>query len=528
MISASTTPAARPAGNRDGPTRLTATNPSPIEPAAPDVPSRASTRRTALRIFFTCWIVFALHFATNAYREVYLAMAIGDHFSFSVAEYLGLHADVFEMPGRGAFIAGNPGGSMFGAVPYLAARPVIDFLVDRVMAKRKATNAQPPPYDSPWPAAREFHRRAFERGLDVRLGLGMAAMQALGMAPLSAAAVTVMFFVLLVRTGSRSNAIWLALLYAFATPVFYRTAQLNHNLMVAHLALFAWVLLWRPWDDPEAPKRPRYLLAGFLCGWAVVCDFTGIVVVAALGIYGLLRRNALPAYAKSPWDAARFIAGVAAAGTVLLAYQWICFGHPLRPAQHYMPTPAHGYRSLVFPQGKLLFQTAFDLRFGLFTSAPLLLLAFVPVLLRGQRIVERRETRLILAFAAAMFLFCCSIEYGYLQFNTGVRYVVPAVPFLFLLAANVLLRMPRLPAVLTGILATYWCWCLSMYREVEIGLGVLEGPIRITLEGFRLPWLMTLQRMGYAPAHATPLALLAICGAVIWAIWRVPATRPND
>ena len=480
----------------------------------------------AWRIFFTCWIVFALHFATNAYREVYLAMAIGDHFSFSVAEYLGLHADVFEMPGRGAFIAGNPGSSMFGAVPYLAARPVIDAVVERVMAQRKATNAQPPPYDSPWPAAREFHRRAFERGLDVRLGLGMAATQALGMAPLSAAAVTVMFYVLLVRTGSRPAATWLALLYAFATPVFYRTAQLNHNLMVAHLALFAWVLLWRPWDDPAAaPKRPRYGLAGFLCGWAVVCDFTGIVVVAVLGIYGLLRRNALPAHAKSPWDAARFIAGVTAAGTVLLAYQWICFGHPLHPAQHYMPAPAHGYRSLVFPQAKLLFQTAFDLRFGLFTSAPLLLLAFVPVWIRGRRIVEPRETRLILALAAAMFLFCCSIEYGYLQFNTGVRYVLPAVPFLFLLAANVLLRMPRLPAVLTGILATYWCWCLSMYREVEVGLGVLEGPIRVTLEGFRLPWLTTLQRMGYAPAHATPLALFAICGAVIWAIWFVPASR---
>jgi hypothetical protein len=31
--------------------------------------------------------------------------------------------------------------------------------------------------------------------------------------------------------------------------------------------------------------------------------------------------------------------------------------------------------------------------------------------------------------------------------------------------------------------------------------------------------------MGYAPAHATPLALFVICGAVVWAIWCVPASR---
>lgn len=522
------TPLARPAKDE---VKLEATT-APQSPAtsahtATELSKRPGTPGTGWRLFFTCWIVFALHFATNAYREVYLAMSIGDRLSFSADEYVGLHIDVFEMPGRGAYIAGNPGGSMLGALPYALARPVIDPIVRHVTERRQATGAQPPPFDSPWPAAKEFHRKAFERGLDVKLALGMASMQALGMAPLSAAGVALMYHLLRVRTGSPRAALLLALLFAFATPVFYRTAQLNHNLMVAHFAFFAFAVLYRPWDDPARPQRPRYFLAGLLCGWTVVLDFSGIVTVAVLGLYGLYRRTSLPADARSPWDAAHFTAGVAVAGSILMGYHWVCFGHPLYPAQHYMPPPPHGYRSLVFPQPELLLRTAFDLRYGLFTSAPLLLLAFVPLWLRDWRIAGRHELFLVLAFTAGMFLFCCSIEYGYMQFNTGVRYIVPVVPFLFLLVADVLLRMPPLPAVLIGIAATYWSWCLSMYREVEIGFGVLEAPVRITLEGFRLPWLSTLQKMNYVPATATPLALFAVVAAIIWAIWRVPLRSPR-
>jgi hypothetical protein len=66
-----------------------------------------------------------------------------------------------------------------------------------------------------------------------------------------------------------------------------------------------------------------------------------------------------------------------------------------------------------------------------------------------------------------------------------------------------------------------------MYREVELGFGVLEGPVRISLEGFRLPWLTTLQKLNYVPSNATPLALFLIAAAVIWAIWRVPVGHPR-
>jgi len=55
------------------------------------------TRRTvALKLGFSCWLIYTLHFATNMVRENYLALAIGDHFSFRLHEYANLHDDIFE------------------------------------------------------------------------------------------------------------------------------------------------------------------------------------------------------------------------------------------------------------------------------------------------------------------------------------------------------------------------------------------------------------------------------------------------
>jgi dolichyl-phosphate-mannose--protein O-mannosyl transferase len=150
--------------------------------------------------------------------------------------------------------------------------------------------------------AQEFYRKAREQGLDVKFGLAAAVMQAFAMAPLSALSAVLMFRILVSITASVRAALWLTLLYAFATPVFYRTAQLNQNLLVGHFALFAFALLWRPWDDPRRPGRPRYLLAGLLSGWTLVLDYSGLVVIASVGLYACLRRAALPAGARSRSD----------------------------------------------------------------------------------------------------------------------------------------------------------------------------------------------------------------------------------
>ena len=502
---------------------------------------RYTNRGVAVRLFLTCWLVYGLHFSTNTVREIYPALSLGDHLSFNVSEYIGLHPDIFEIPGRGAFINSNPGSSIVGAIPYAISRPLIDRAVERTQHARAASNAtETAKYDSPWPMAREFYQRARERGYDIKFGLASAVIQGFAMAPLSALSAVVMFYIFLGLKVSARRAMWLTLLYAFATPIFYRTAQLNQNLLVSHCALFAFALLWRPWDAVDNPLRPNYFLAGLLCGFAVVLDYSGIVVPVVLGVYGLIRRASLPPASKSRWDFAFFIGGLAICAAMLMGYQWVCFGNPLYPAQRYMPATEfshYGYNGMDRPHLDLLWQTAFDLRFGLFTSAPLLLLAlWVPGWVkRNHRLIGNRETWCIVAFTVLLFLFSAANQFGRLQFNTGVRYIVPVVPFIFILVAGILLRLPKSVAIAIGIVGTYWSWCLAMYRDVELGHGVFESLRHITLEGLRLPWLTTLERMGYVAPGAAVLPVLVLMLAIVWTVWRIgqhkdssrtaPATR---
>ena len=450
-------------------------------------------------------------------------MSLGDHLSFDVSAYVGLHPDIFELPGRGAFINNNPGASILGAVPYALARPLIDRVVARVQRARASMPDDERQYNTIYPLTQEFFRQARARGLDVKLGLAAGVMQAFLMAPLSALSAVVMFYLLLSLTQSVRTATFLALLYAFATPVFYRTAQLNHNLLVSHCALFAFALLWRPWAT-TAPPRPSWSLwAGLLAGWAVVLDYSGLVVVGALGCYVVARSLWQPREQRRPGDVVRFAAGVSLSLVVLLAYQWLAFGHPLYPAQSYMPAVAftdQGYRGMTWPQADLLWLTAFDIRYGLFTSAPLLLLAlWVPLWLRRPtRWLGRRELLLVALMTAGFFLFTAANQYSRLQFNSGVRHVVPVSPFVFLLAANVLVYLPRPWAVIFSLGGAYWSWCLAMYRDVEQGWGVFESLIHVSLEGPRLPWLTTLERMGYL-SGSWSLFLLLAAAFVIAALW---------
>lgn len=488
--------------------------------------SRFTKRGIAVRVFITCWLVFGLHFATNTVREIYPALSLGDHLSFDVSEYAGLHPDIFEMEGRGAFINNNPGASIIGAIPYALVRPVSDRIVARVHAARaNGPQAAPIQFDTIYPLAQEFYQRSRERGFDVKFGIAAAVTVGLAMAPISALGAVVMFWIFSALTGRERLSAVLALLYAFSTPIFFRTAQLNQNVLIANFALFAFALLWRPGSKQGEAKQPFYFLAGLCTGWTVVLDYSGLVAVLALSGYALAQWLSTQGAERPVSDLARFAAGVALCGVVMMAYQWAAFGHPILPAQSYMPQANFtemGYRGFSLPQFDLLFETAFGIRYGLFTSAPILLLILaVPVWLRrSTRLLAGREIAFVVTFAALFFIFCAANQYGRMQFNTGVRHIVPVVPFLFLLAANVLIKMPRIPAVITGLLATYWSWCLAMYRDVEQGLGVFESIKHITLEGFRLPWLTTLERMGFV-SGATAIPLLVLTALMVWAVWSV-------
>jgi hypothetical protein len=128
-------------------------------------------------------------------------------------------------------------------------------------------------------------------------------------------------------------------------------------------------------------------------------------------------------------------------------------------------------------------------------------------------------------------VFFSGVNYTRLQFNTGLRYLSPILPFLFVPAALVLMRLPRIAAFAVGVLAIAEGWSLAMYRDVERGpLGVLDPVLQVFIGGFQLPALTTLARVSgpfefYMPFGPNPIPLFLLAAALIWGVWRVPATR---
>jgi hypothetical protein len=180
-----------------------------------------------------------------------------------------------------------------------------------------------------------------------------------------------------------------------------------------------------------------------------------------------------------------------------------------------------GWFGFTLPTPELLWANLFDLRYGLFAFCPLLLLAIATPLVRRSSASPPRDALAWTWFTTlALLVFSSANQFANLQWNTGVRYMVPAVPLLFLAAVPVLEAMPRLArwgAIgLTGLVTG----ALTMMREdtvTSLRLLFTQGP--------DLPVLIVLRKMasGYEglqlPA-GTFWLVAALVALVLWLVWR--------
>jgi hypothetical protein len=500
-----------------------------------------SPRGIAVRLFLTCWLVYSIHVATNTVREIYLALAIGDHLSFQVNEYAHMHPDLFDKPGYGWHIGANPGASMLGAVPYAVSRPVVDRIVAAVNRSR-ANAKEPPVYNSPWPLARKFFEDSWRRGYDIKFGLAAIIMQAFCMAPISALGVVAMFYLLRRVFGSDRTGLWMALLYGFGTPAFFRTGYLNHNLMLGTFAFLGFLAMWNPGRSPRISQNWRFFLGGLAGGAALLMDYSGVVFLLGLFFYAVAKaggiRDAGRTFRLSSW----YVAGTLGPVFLLWFYQWASFGNAFLPGQHWMPAVdwiEDGYQGFTLPQAELLRKLLFDYRYGLFATCPLFLLALLaPMWNRGvRRVIDSREFLVLLGMPVGLILFCGGISYTRLQYNTGLRYLAPLLPFLFVPAVVALGRLHRRTQYFIAVAAVTQAWSMAMYRDVERGAGVLDPILHVIAGGFQLPALTVLSRMtqyaDYTGAGVSPLPIMAIAAAVISGFWyfgssaRRPAPQPE-
>jgi hypothetical protein len=339
-----------------------------------------------------------------------------------------------------------------------------------------------------------------------------------------------MFYVLRRIFGSDRMAFWLALLYAFGTPVFFRTGFINHNMILGHFTFLGFLAMWNPGDDTRWSPQLRYFFGGLMGGAAVLLDYSGVVLLGGLFLYAMAKSRQDGPGLGSMIDTVRsYILGSAGPILLLWLYQYQSFGNLFLPGQNWMPPVDWidiGYQGFTSPQPALLKLLLFDYRYGLFLTCPLMLLALAaPFWNRGgKRLIPAREFALLALTPVALLLFCAGISYVRLQFNNGLRYLAPLLPYMFVLVASILVRLPRRVAYLISIAAVAQAWSMAMFRDVERGLGLLDPILHVFIGGFQLPALTVLSRMqgqygDYAGSGVSPLPILMVVAAVVAAIW---------
>jgi hypothetical protein len=486
-----------------------------------------SIRGFEWRIFITLWLIYLLHASPFVTREQYLTMALVEDHSVRVDKYADLHPDLITIPGRGTYLGNNPGISLLAAIPYAVVYPA----VRRIAPVRPAPPGEEVKAETKElrPMRLAFYKKVRQRGLDVRLAVVALFTAGFFMAPLTAAAAVLMFRLLLRLGHSAGQAAGLALLFGLGTPMFFRAATMNQNLLVALLGVAALALVWWPWEAQTLGKPARFFLAGLLGGWAVVSDYTGVITLMIVGLFVFAQEldggTVIGALRGTLWA----VVGGAIPGVFMLLWQQICFGSPWYPAQFYLPKQVvAGYPSTYGfgrPLPEALWGLLFDPLYGLLVFAPVFGLAlYHPVVrLRGRSRLPSRVVWFTWIFTVALWVFCSCIHYTVRhQWQDGVRYIVPAVPFLFLLVAEVLREVPRIVVALAALAAIGETWCLSMVRE-----NPLDSMVKVLLRGFELPWLTTLVKTAsqyYPPLAdgASPAGLLLLAGIAIAILWRLP------
>jgi hypothetical protein len=479
------------------------------------VPKHAlpNSRSWAWRVFFTCWLVYTVLWAPYIVREHFPAVALAERGSLNVDRYLGWSPDIFPGPRGGAYINNNPGASLTGAIPLLLLRPMLTRVDDwnqRLPRPRRTGDEG----DLFWRTVSEGRALYF-------LLVGFLTV-ALVMAP-ATAGTTAYLYARLVEAGiPLARAAVAAVLYGLGTPVLFRAGHLNHNLLVGDAGFIALLMLWDPNDAPL--KTGRAGLGGLLAGYAVLCDYSGALVILVVALYVWLRSARQPASER--WRLmAVFGAGVLPGVIALAAYQTWAFGLFYRPSQHYMPATeptSHGYRGLDWPSPSLLWANFFDPRFGLFIYCPALILAFAaPFVKRVRYRIPRRETIILLTYFAAFTLFCAANQYSWLQATTGFRYLVPVVPALGLLAMQ---AAQALPKVVRWVIAIASCvQSLAMAAAHQNDVRLVPGAL--WRRGFTLPWMIRLNEIGICVNCALPLITFTLLGLALAFIWLTPGLR---
>jgi hypothetical protein len=161
----------------------------------------------------------------------------------------------------------------------------------------------------------------------------------------------------------------------------------------------------------------------------------------------------------------------------------------------------------------------------MYVWGPILALALVPTWRYAQDslILPRRERRFVVIATIVLMAFCATNQYARLQWNSGFRYLLPLVPFLFLALSDHWVRLPLKARVPIAAIAITQAWVLTAFRE-----QTPRAWREFLAEGPQLPWyrVLTMTSDPNSPWLGTwwiPTALILVTLAAAAGIWRYGA-----
>lgn len=213
----------------------------------------------------------------------------------------------------------------------------------------------------------------------------------------------------------------------FGTPLFGYSLLFFSHVLVAVLLYFAFRLLY----DTERIFLRNCVAAGFLCGFAVTCEFAAIVpvLVFAVGLIFADKRN------ENRWQNVFFFAlGGAPFAVLLLLYNYAVFGSPFALSYAYESFPewaevaGQGVFGIGFPTPYNIYLLLFSPSRGLFFYAPVLLLPLVAFFTSRERKTWRHRVKIAAIVISILVLCGHGAAHGGWAF--GARYLVFVLPLM--------------------------------------------------------------------------------------------------
>ncbi|MFN2169453.1 MAG: hypothetical protein ACK2U9_24745, partial [Anaerolineae bacterium] len=254
----------------------------------------------------------------------------------------------------------------------------------------------------------------------------------------AALAVALLFSLLGALGLSPGGCTAISLAYGLGTLAFpYATLFYGHQLVAALLAVALALLVQARRGSAGEVGTGRLLLVGVLLGLAVAVEYPAALGVIPLSVYA--------ATFVRPWKRLLWlVAGGAVMAIGLALYHLLVYGGPLSLPYQFSTQEHRGqgfFMGLGAPSGEALWHILVSGYRGLFYSAPWLLLAIPGAVLALWRGRFRAEMTVCLVVALLFVWLNASLVDWEGGWAMGPRYLVPAIPFLAILAAGLPLSL---------------------------------------------------------------------------------------